>query len=73
MDNKYNILFSASFAEQAMNRMATDFLLTFTEDDEQKTMLETLFKAFNRRGVSTMTVIQAFADAFKEGGFENGW
>ena len=72
MDNKYNVLFSASFAEMSFNRMATNFLMTFIEDDDQKEMLEKVFKAFNRHGVSTLTVIQAFADVFAEGGLENG-
>lgn len=72
MDNEYNVLFSASFADDMFNKLANNFILNFAEDDDQKAIIETLLKAFNKHGVSSFIVLQALADAFKEGGFGNG-
>jgi len=72
LDNEYNVLFSASFADEMFNKLANNFILNFAEDDGQKTIIENLLKAFNKHGVPSFTVLQALADAFKEGGFENG-
>ena len=72
MDNEYNVLFSASFADDMFNKLANNFILNFAEDDDTKTVIENLLKAFNKHGVSSFIVLQALADAFKEGGFGNG-
>lgn len=72
MDKAFDTLFSGDLIGSLLNTYANNAFLSLAEDDDQKRIIEGMLKAFNKRGVSTLTVIQAFADWYKEGGFENG-
>lgn len=72
MDKEFDALFSGDLIGTLLNNYANNMFLCLAEDDDQKRIIEGLLKAFNRHGVSTLTVIQAFADWYKEGGFDNG-
>jgi uncharacterized protein (DUF302 family) len=72
LDKEFDTLFSGDLIGTLLNTYANNMLLSLTEDDDQKEMLQKLFSAFNRHGVSTLTVIKVFAELFKAGDLENG-
>ena len=72
MDKEFDTLFSGDSLGLLLNTYANNMFLSLAEDEDKKEMLQKLFSAFNRHGVSTLTVIKVFADLFKEGDFENG-
>ena len=72
MDKLLKDLLGDDLVETLLNKYTNDMLLSLAENDAQKDAVRKVIESFNRHGVSSFTVIKVLADAFKEGGFENG-